>query len=345
MLKSKESGQSRLEKRSWLRRIEHVAFVGIELILRALPLKAAYLLMESLVRILVTIFPRVKGRMVANLEIAYGNSTSQTKQAELLEKSLEYHAWFIADMLLAPYLMKKARYANAVDTSEVVEALKHTGLYSKQGALLVSSHQGAPDIISLALGKLEFPIAVVARPLDNPYIQKRISQSRKGFNRIQISKTGALRPAYRHLQSKGLLGIQIDQDAGPTGLFVPYFKKLASTHSGPATLACLTKSKVVMVFCIRSQPRSFAFKLITRELQIDEAMETASQDEKIFALTKAMTEEVEVMAKRYPEQVMWAHRRWKTRPADEKMEVFPDAKSDASPPRTSVAAERRNLTA
>ncbi len=330
-------------KRPMLSMLEYIGYVAIESLLRILPLKWAYLFTEGLVYFLVTFIPRVKSRMIANLHIAYGSDLAEKEMLELLDKSVKYHAWFIADMVLAPYLLKKARYSESVDASETIVAMREAGVYSDKGILLVSSHQGAPDIISLSLGQKGFPLAVVARPLDNPHIQRRVSQVRESYRRIQISKTGALRPAYRHLKDKGIVGIQIDQDAGPAGLFVPYFSKLASTHSGPGTLANLTDAQVLMVFCIRTKPRSFSFKLYTKPLSKVQLREIDESEDAILSITGIMTEEIEIMARRFPEQVMWAHRRWKTRPPQESAEIQVSGKLYS--PRIEASQKRNRPTA
>jgi KDO2-lipid IV(A) lauroyltransferase len=115
----------------------------------------------------------------------------------------------------------------------------------------------------------------------------------------------------------------MDQDAGPKGLFVPYFGKLASTHSGAGMIAALANCSVLMVFAIRTSPRKFEYKIFTEKL--DPPADLGDTDANVLAWTRLMTESIERMARRFPEQVLWPHRRWKTRPpANSKESEWPN---------------------
>ncbi len=287
-------------------------------VFRILPLKLAYFLAETLVRLGYSVSARLRRRVFEHLEICFGRTANRAELEALYLDSVRYHAWFWVDMFLGPRLLRNAKLAARVDISEAVEALDRLGWRHNcdRGVLLVSSHQGSPDIITLALGAAGIPMAAIARPLDNPRIAKSVQKARANFPRTEIDKNGGLRTAFRHLKKGGIVGVQVDQDAGVNGVFVPYFEKLASTHTGPGMLATLSNCPVVMIYAIRTAPRSFEYKLFAKVLEAPSF--EVDTDAAVLEWTRRMTTDVEAMAKRFPEQVLWAHRRWKTRPSTRK---------------------------
>ncbi|MEM9158514.1 MAG: lysophospholipid acyltransferase family protein [Verrucomicrobiota bacterium] len=297
--------------------VEYLALRSIVAVLRIPPLRAAYVLSEIVLFSLYFLVPRFRARSLEQMETAFGEKLTSDEKYDLLSQSIRYNAWFWADMFIAPYLLRRRSYQEQVDCSSITQLLDSLEVPGKSGFLMVSSHQGAPDIISLALGTLGYKTGVVARPPDNKYISSFIQKGREGFGRTEFAKNGALRPAYKHLKSNGILGLQIDQDAGDTGVFVPFFGKLASTHKGPATLALMSEMPTYMVFCIRVEARAFKFKLFVEELP--KFPSDPIDDETIYQLTTAMTKHVETYTERFPEQYMWPHRRWKTRPKSESL--------------------------
>ncbi len=292
--------------------LEYLVLRLLLTLLHILPLALAYRLSEAILVAIHKAFPSIRRKTIEHIEIAFSDSLSPEEKRHLLHQSIRYNAWSWLEALIAPHLLRKAKYQNRIDASEALAALQEREADAKNGILLVSAHLGTPDLISLRLSQLGYPLAVVARPLDNPHIAKLVARKRRDYQRTELAKTGALRPAYRCLKDKGIVGLQIDQDAGETGIFVPFFGKLASTHGGAATLALTSKAPIFMIFCVREQPRAFKFKLHVSE--VESSVNEPDGEDAAKALTARMTLEIEAMIRRFPEQYLWAHRRWKTRP-------------------------------
>ncbi|MCB1123054.1 MAG: hypothetical protein KJT03_15975 [Verrucomicrobiae bacterium] len=308
-LKSSNVSKHRSSLLTWL---EFRLFTLVEFSLSRMPVSWAYRFVESLLRLLFQIVPRYRQRTIANLDVAYGNNLTVLEKKQLFRRYLRYLAWFFADVVMSPRLLKKSDYLARVDCREAIALFQKLGAREKTGVVVIASHQGAPDVMALALGANGWPLTAVARPLDNPRLDQHLNEQRHSFDSGRLPKHGALFPAQRLLRQKAMVGFQIDQDAGPTGIFVPYFGKLASTHAGAATLAILNKVPVVVLHCIRTRPRSFEFKIFAETVELPS--EDLPRNELILDLTVRMTNALEVMARGYPEQVMWGHRRWKTRP-------------------------------
>jgi KDO2-lipid IV(A) lauroyltransferase len=305
--------RKRRPKPAWLVNAEYVAVMSFLFVVRRLPLGLVYRLAEGAVRLLYLLPSRQRKASLQSLAIAYGDR-SEAERRGILRAYLPYHAGFLIDMALAPHLLLDPRHAEAIDLSELNAALSAGGVLKERGALLVGSHQGTADVGSLAAARAGWRHAAVARPLDNPKLGRVLLAEREPFGRPDLPKSGALRPAHRLLKRNGIVGMQIDQDAGPRGVFVPYFGRPASTAAGAAMLAVLSGAPVYMFFCLRTVPRRFRYKVHCRGPLW--AVESGDVDRDVLELTARMTAEIEKMARRYPEQVLWVHRRWKTSPPD-----------------------------
>jgi KDO2-lipid IV(A) lauroyltransferase len=163
------------------------------------------------------------------------------------------------------------------------------------------------------MGLLGIPFAVIARPLDNPALDQRLVGLRRGSGNEVIPKRRAVRETMRALGRGSGVAILIDQDARQDGVFVPFFGRMASTTPTLALLALRTEAPIVPVFaCVETDG--------TISVHIEPVVEpepTGDRDADVLRVSAACTAIVERWVRRHPEQWLWMHRRWKTRPASE----------------------------
>jgi len=311
----------RRDRRTWLKRVEYVVVRGILLVLRVLPLPVAYWLAEQIVVVFLLAVGKYRARTIQQLDIAFGAEKTAEWKRDMLWRCHRYLAWYFVDTLLAPRLLAHPTYAAAVDITEVESVMRRDGVLEKTGALLIAGHHGAPEVGSLRMAAAGWPHAAVIRPLDNPYLWDYIEAQRTDIPRTAVAHRGALRQAYKILKKKGIVALQVDQDSRGAGVFVPYFGHQAHTHPGAAELCLLSGAPVYLVSCVRTAPRRFRFLAHCRG-PID-FTPTGDHDADILRLTTLMTSEVEKIVREHPEQAMWAHRRWKTRPPGERPEDDP----------------------
>jgi KDO2-lipid IV(A) lauroyltransferase len=158
-------------------------------------------------------------------------------------------------------------------------------------------------------------LSFLVRPIDNPKIEAMIDRARRSLGNRTIDKTSAARGMLQILRSGGTLGILVDLNTlDREAIFVDFFGRSASTTFIVAKLALRTGAEVLPVFAPWDEGRK-RFELIVDEpLKIER---TGDEDEDIRRLTQQYTRVVEDYVRRYPEQWLWIHRRWKTRPAGE----------------------------
>jgi KDO2-lipid IV(A) lauroyltransferase len=181
-----------------------------------------------------------------------------------------------------------------------------------RGVILFTGHLGAWELSSLALSAFGYPMSFLVRRIDNPLIERLIEKIRTRFGNRSIDKRAAMRPMLRTLRAGGTLGILVDLNTQPhEGIFVDFFGIPASTTSGVAALALRTGAAVLPVFVPWDEKRRRFVLHVDPPLVI---APTGDEKEDIRQLTSLFTSVVESYVRRFPEQWLWIHKRWNTRP-------------------------------
>src|SRR6185503_13145640 len=156
--------------------------------------------------------------------------------------------------------------------------------------------------------------AIVARPLDAPALDGVMRRLRATADATIIDKRDAVRPVLQALRGGALVAILLDQNASRReGVFVPFFGRLASTSRSAATLSIRTGTPILPLFIRRETDGRHR---ITVEPAIAPPA-GGSTEEGIVEMTRRCTEAIEAAVRRTPEQWLWMHARWRTRPPDE----------------------------
>lgn len=181
-----------------------------------------------------------------------------------------------------------------------------------RGVIIVSPHLGNWEVLVFGWATFDAPMSYLARPLDNPLIEKLTAGLRTKFGNRPINKTNSVMAAARVLRQDGLLGILADVNAHPKeGVFVPFFGVPACTSSGPALLAMRTNS-AILPMCGAWDEEKGHYVGVHGELIY--AANTGDRHADVTSTTAAFTAEVEKLVRRFPDQWLWVHKRWKTRP-------------------------------
>jgi KDO2-lipid IV(A) lauroyltransferase len=185
-----------------------------------------------------------------------------------------------------------------------------------KGVLILTGHFGGWEISSFMHALHGHPMHILVRPLDNPYLDRLVARYRGLSGNRTIAKQDFARGMLAALRAGETVGILMDQNmiAGQ-GVFVDFFGIAASTSSLLARMALRTDAAVVPGFCLWDPG------LRRYRVRFEPAMETSrtgNEEADILTNTAAYTKVIEDYARRYPEQWLWVHRRWKTRPEGEK---------------------------
>jgi Kdo2-lipid IVA lauroyltransferase/acyltransferase len=198
----------------------------------------------------------------------------------------------------------------SVDGQEHLE----TAMKDHGRALLLTAHLGNWELLSASHRFTDYGLSVVVRPLDSALLDALAGEVRRKTGVELIDKRGALRPVMGALRRGRLVGILMDQNAARhESVFAPFFGRPASTSKSMAVLALRTRTPVVPVFVHREAAGRHRV-VVEPALPWPVANDT---DGAIVELTTRCNEAIERAIRRSPEQWLWSHRRWRTRPAGE----------------------------
>jgi KDO2-lipid IV(A) lauroyltransferase len=156
-----------------------------------------------------------------------------------------------------------------------------------------------------------FPIHSVARPLDNPWLDAYVLAMRELFGQRIVGKHGAIASMSRVIKSGGCFAVLVDQDARHHGIFVDFLGSPAATTSSVATLAHRHGVPILAGF-IRRVGSGFRHEVRVAEPIFPDP--SLGRDEDVRRLTQAYTDLIADVVRKNPDQWLWVHRRWKTRP-------------------------------
>jgi len=186
----------------------------------------------------------------------------------------------------------------------------------KKGVLLYTAHYGAWEVNAQANSYKGFPLNVIARELDNPYLEKLLTKFRTSTGTGVIDKKDGFRPMLRTLKEGKGIAILIDQNVTTEDrIFVDFFGRPASTTPALALLKLKTDADIIPCFAIPLPNGHYRFSY-GPSLQINL---TGDRKEDIFRITQACTKIIEDEIRQHPQYWLWMHRRWKTQPSTQEI--------------------------
>ena len=181
-----------------------------------------------------------------------------------------------------------------------------------RGVVAPSGHFGNWEFQAIASVPLVGHVSMIARPLDNPALDRRLVALRTSSGNTVIYKRKALARVLTAIRDGDIVAILIDQNVQEgDGIFVRFFGQPASTTTVAAALALKTGCAIVPVHCLL-QP-SGRYRMVYGPPV--EWKGTGRRDEDVAALTQHLTAIIEGWVRETPEQWLWLHRRWKTSPS------------------------------
>ena len=253
-------------------------------------------------------YPRLRRVGMRNLAIAFPDKTSKEKK-RILRKVYKNLGRQMAEFCLFPrYTPENVDKIATYDGFENFAQAEARG----KGVLFITAHFGGWEIGSFFHSLHGHPLNIVIRPLDNPYLNAMVDRYRTRYGNSTFPKQDFARGLLSSLKRGETVGILMDTNmTPPQGAFVDFFGVPACTATGLARVALHTDAAVVPGFTLWDQ------KLGKYRIRFDPALKlirTGDDEADAVANTAAFTKVIENYVSRYPEQWLWVHRRWKTRP-------------------------------
>jgi len=255
---------------------------------------------------------RHRRRAESHLRLAFGDQLTDAQSARMARHSMEQMAMMAIEVLMAPRLINEwtwPRYVRLGRMQDVIDVC-----LSDRGVILLTAHYGNWELVGFMLATLGFPITAVMRPLDNPYLNAYLMDVRARRGLRLLFKKGVSRSAGEILDAGEVLGFIADQNAGHKGLFVDFFGLKASTYKSIGLLA-ITHDVPIAVGCARRTSKRFRYEIECNRVIRPE--DWRGRDDPLTWLTQEFTHAIEEFIRTAPDQYLWIHRRWKSRPRGE----------------------------
>jgi len=256
-------------------------------------------------------FGRLRRVGVRNLELAFPELPFETRK-RILRAVYLYLGWQLVEFC------RMTRYT-AQNTRDWIrtEGLEHylAAQARGKGVLIVTGHLGAWELSSFYHSLMGYPMGMVIRRLDNRRLDDYVNAIRCLHGNRVLHKDDFGRGLLTAMRAGQTVGILMDTNmTPPQGEFVKFFGRPACTATGLAHVARKTGAAVLPGFMLWEPAERKYVLHFGPEIEIPHT-EDAQAD--ILAGTQLCTEAIESWIRRYPDQWLWIHRRWKTRPARE----------------------------
>lgn len=271
-------------------------------LLGSLPLPVLFALGQFGGAVAWMLLPQYRALAFRNIRIAFGDEISRREGHRLVRRHFQHlGANLLCSIKFAQMPMEKILDRVRVENFERITDCSR----SKRPVVILLSHTG-PWELSTRLFPHFVPDArkaTIYQRLRNPYIDGHVRDARGRFGVEMLDRKEGFAKALGVLRSGGVLGILSDQHAGDSGVWTPFFGRLASTTSLPALLARRTNGAII---ALAVNTDGFVRWRVTVEEPI------FAETDSIESLTARSNVVIEHQVRRAPADWLWAHNRWKT---------------------------------
>jgi KDO2-lipid IV(A) lauroyltransferase len=291
-------------------RLEYVSVRLLVALLGALPRSWARGLGAAAGGLAFALLGRLRRVGLRNLELAYPGMPA-SERARLLGCLYRNLGWQLAEFA------QMGRYTST-NTAGIAryEGLEHylAARDAGHGVLVVTGHLGVWELSSFYHSLMGHPMSMVIRRLDNPLVDAFVNRLRC-LHGNQVLDKDFVRGLLQAMRDGQTVGILMDTNmTPPQGVFVPFFGIPACTASGLARVALKTRAAVLPGFMLWEPAEK---KYVLRFGERIPLIESGDDEADVVANTAQFTAAIEDTVRDYPDQWLWLHRRWKTRPAGE----------------------------
>lgn len=279
--------------------------------LATLPRLVARWVAVSGTRVLLQVMPKMRKTAELNMRLAFPEWTEEQRRS-VLKRMTRNLGWMAVEFARFPKYTKE-------NIEKVIVLDGHENFLEGQqrgrGVVYLTGHIGAWELSSYAHALYGYPLHYMARPLDNRPLDAMVNRYRGATGNKPIYKNEAARRMLRVLKDAGTVGILADQNTMPDeGAFVDFFGTPACTTTGIARVALHTDAAVVPGYAVWDDD------LCKYRLRFEPPMElvrTGDTERDVAENTQRFAKVIEGIIRKYPDQWVWIHARWKNRPKGE----------------------------
>ncbi len=252
----------------------------------------------------------VKDRYKAmrHLALVYGDSLTVERRRRIVRNLYMNAARNIADVIRFRH-----HFSSEIKPLVSVEGLEHLqrAFDRGKGLIGITGHIGNFELVAAWVASAGYKAAVIGRKMYDERLDRLLLENRKATGLVNIATTDSPRVIVKWLKEGGCLGVLIDNDSiRVRGMHIPMFNRLANTPIGQSVLGLRTGAAFVPMACVRTHDDRYRL-IIRPEVTIEPS---GDQERDVYEITLACAREIERFIQEFPEQWIWFHNRWHTRP-------------------------------
>lgn len=280
--------------------------------MRTLPRPAARFLGENFARAAYGLRPPLRKAALFNLRLAFPEWSEEKKQ-EVIRGMIRQIGWMAGEFAQFPkYTQETIQDIVELDGNEYFETARRRG----KGVIFLTGHMSAWELAPFAHALYGYPLHFLVRPVANARVDELINRYRCLSGNQPIEKNRSARTILKVLGDGGTVGILADHNTSwGEGVFVNFFGVPACTTSGLARIALRTDAAVVPGFLSWNEEQKKYRLSFEPEVEL---VRTDDEEADVVANTAKFTGVIEDYIRKFPDQWLWVHKRWKTRPPGEK---------------------------
>ncbi|HSH13859.1 MAG TPA: lysophospholipid acyltransferase family protein [Desulfurivibrionaceae bacterium] len=283
-----------------------VGFMGA---LRLMSRRTSIALLRALGRLAFVIARGPRRRTIEHLTMVYGQEKSPAEIKKLARRVFIHFATAAADLIRMPVILKHD--INQLVTASGLEHLDQA-FSTGRGLLMITCHFGNWEILGAWLAKNGYRMSVVGTTLFDPRLDRILVDTRDQAGYTNIARGKGTREIIRTLKKGEAVGMLIDQDTKAEGVFVNFFGRPTHTPTGPAVLARRLDLPIIPIFSYLKDDFTYHIECLPPL----ELVKSDNEADDIRVNTQKCSDAYEAMIRRFPEQWVWMHKRWRRRPAD-----------------------------
>jgi KDO2-lipid IV(A) lauroyltransferase len=267
-------------------------------------------------------------RAIDNISWCFPHWDEQRVREHAIE-SYKHLFMLVVEVCSAPRLLTEDGYAACVEIGDLRSGLR--AVLADGPCILVTGHSGNWELLGYTMALLGFPLHALYRPLDSKPLDEWVFETRSRRGLILVDKFGAARRLPGLLQAGAPVGFIADQNAGDRGMFVPFFDRLASAYKAIGLMAIQHNATIICGQARRlsgmsadegdhhglAERNSQIFRYRLELTDLIRPADWTGQPDPLFYITARYRRAIEAMVRRAPEQYLWMHRYWKSRPPHE----------------------------
>jgi len=292
-------------------RIEYWLVVSVAQVLGWLPRPIARVCSGELAALAHRMMGRLRRVGQQNLKMAYP-ALNDAERRRVLRRVFRHLGWQLVEFCrMRRYTAANTKGRIRTEGLENYLAARARG----KGVLVVTGHLGAWELSSFYHSLMGYPMGLVIRRLDNHRLDRFVNTIRCMHGNRVLHKDDFARGLLTAMRAGETVGILMDTNmTPPQGVFVDFFGTEACTASGLARVALKTGAAVLPGFMVWEPSERMYVLHFGEELKF---VSSGDAEADIVSATAQCTKAIESWIRRYPDQWLWIHRRWKTRPAGE----------------------------